>query len=81
MVDKKITIVFQQSGDRDVVETRLSHPLDSLQIVDGFMWSLVSLLRTNGYQDEEIPDVVRESLREAMLGDSTKLGGGRGETP
>ena len=36
-----------------------------------YMSSLVSLLRVNEITEEEIPDVVREALRSAMLGVSS----------
>lgn len=40
--------------------------IDDIALV--YMSSLVSLCRFNEIEDEEIPDIVRESLRSAMLG-------------
>lgn len=68
-----ITITFEEGEDGEqTVRTWVKGSIDLDRLVEGFMWSLTSILRNNGVDDTEIPDHVREHLRDAMLGESSK---------
>ena len=68
-----ITITFEEGEDgKQVVHTWVKGSIELGLLVDGFMWSLTSILRNNEVDDSQIPDHVRESLRAAMLGESSK---------
>ena len=50
------------------VDTDLRQEAEPEEIAFAYMSSLVSILRMNEWEDEEIPDVVRETLRAALTG-------------
>ena len=62
------TITYYTEDGKTCVHTDLPDEAEALHVSFVYMNSLVSILRITGYEDEEIPDIVRESLRAAMTG-------------
>jgi hypothetical protein len=67
---RKVEITISSRDGQILTDTALPDEFDSEEIAFAYMSSLVSILRTAGCDDEEIPEIVRDNLWGAMTGRS-----------